>query len=737
MNEDKNVKSSGLIGQRNERIEKIKKLRDLGIDPFPARSNKTHKNSEIVAKFNELEGQKATLTGRLMSWREHGGLVFADIQDQDASVQLYFRKDDYTGEITKGQLSWDTLTLLDIGDFVEAAGSVTKTKRGEISLQIESVRLISKSIRPLPEKWKGLADKEDRYRRRYLDLTMNQEIRERFLRKAKFWQANRQFLQDRGFVEVETPVLEHKTGGADARPFETFHNDLGEKLYMRISSELYQKRLIGGGFEKVFTLGPNFRNEGLSDEHLQEYYQVEWYWAYADYQDNMQLVKEMFRHVAKAVYGKTEFETRGHKFDLADEWTEIDYASTIKEKLGVDIFTDSDEKMAEILADKGVVLDGEPNRNRLIDNLWKTIRKSLSGPAFLVNEPKFMSPLAKSKPENPELTERFHVIIAGSELGNGYSEINDPIDQLERFTAQEDLRESGDDEAQMLDIDFVEMLEYGMPPVSGYGHSERVFWFLEDITAREGTLFPLMRYHIDDTTKKIYGSIVRDETTSATAAKSNDSDSMIGSAKESVTPGINNTGTQLPSLDFSEKLLIDNVADDYQRLHARMVATAMKEYATIIADKYPAEAKAKPEEFDPELWYTTGLIHDWDYGFDPEGHPERNTDKLIAMGYPQIVIDAILGHKLELGVPLTSRLSQALVAIDELSGLFFAYSKFKHGYKHMEASGLRKKFKDKAFAAKINRGDIQIGVDKLGLSLEEHIANMLAIFQEFEKSLGS
>ncbi len=733
MNEANNVKSSGLIGQRDERIEKIAKLRALGIDPFPARSIKSHKNSEVIENYTELEGQKATLTGRLMSWREHGGLVFADVQDQGGSLQLYFRKDDYTGEISKGQLSWDTLNLLDIGDFVEATGLITKTKRGEISLQMESVRLISKSIRPLPEKWKGLADKEDRYRRRYLDLTMNQEVRERFLRKAKFWQANRQFLQDRGFIEVETPVLEHKTGGADARPFETFHNDLGEKLYMRISSELYQKRLIGGGFEKVYTLGPNFRNEGLSDEHLQEYYQVEWYWAYADYKDNMQLVKEMFRHVAKAVYGKTDFETRGHKFDLADEWTEIDYVNTIKDKLGVDIFKDSNEKMAKILGEKGVVLDGEPNRNRLIDNLWKTIRKSLSGPAFLVNEPKFMSPLAKSKPENAELTERFHVIIAGSELGNGYSEINDPIDQLERFTAQEDLRESGDDEAQMLDIDFVEMLEYGMPPVSGYGHSERVFWFLEDITAREGTLFPLMRYHIDDTTKKIYGSVVRDDIVAITHEE------KVSTSVTVATNNINNLSAHkvLPSLEFSEKLLVENVADDYQRLHARMVATAMREYATIMANKYPVEAQAKPEEFNPELWYTTGLIHDWDYGFDPEGHPERNTDKLLDMGYPQIVIDAILGHKLELGVPLTTRLSQALVAIDELSGLFFAYSKFKQGYKNMEASGLRKKFKDKAFAAKINRNDIQTGVEKLGISLEEHIANMLAILQKFEQSLGS
>jgi lysyl-tRNA synthetase class 2 len=311
-------------------------------------------------------------------------------------------------------------------------------------------------------------------------------------------------LQEKGFLEVETPILEHFTGGADARPFKTHHNALDEDFYLRISTELYQKRLIGAGFEKIYTLGPNFRNEGIDDEHLQEYYQVEWYWAYANYRDNMNLVRDMFRFIAQEVYGKTKFESKGHTFDLADEWQEIDYVSIIKEKFNLDIFDSSDEEILKVVKDSGIALEGTINRSRLIDNLWKLLRKDITGPAFLVNEPKFMSPLAKSKPEDERLTERFHIIIAGSELGNGYSELNDPVDQYNRFIEQQKARDAGDEEAQMMDIDYVEMLEYGMPPVSGYGHSERLFWFLENIPAREGTLFPQMKLKVDESVKEIY-----------------------------------------------------------------------------------------------------------------------------------------------------------------------------------------------------------------------------------------
>ena len=494
---------------RKQRIDKISKLKILGINPYPSKPLREHNIGDLLKDYSKFEEKYVYITGRLMSWREHGQLIFGHVSDESGKIQLYIKSDTIhkTSEVNQS-LGWSDLHLVDIGDFIQAEGNLTKTKTGEISVLVKRFRIISKSLRPLPDKWKGITDKEIRYRRRYLDLTMNNDVRELFKRKSKFWSTVREFLKEKGFIEVETPVLELKTGGADARPFITYHNDLGLNLYMRISTELYQKRLIGGGFEKIFTLGPNFRNEGVDDEHVQEYTALEWYWAYADYKDNMKLTADLLQFIALKVYGKTKFTARGLTFDLSDEWKEIDYYEIIRERFGIDIFKDEEAKMLEVLKKEGVKLPGVINRNRLIDNLWKQIRKTIAGPAFLINEPKFMSPLAKSKPENLELTERYHVIIAGSELGNGYSEINDPIDQLDRFLDQEKARLEGDEESQMLDIDFVEMLEYGMPPTSGFGMSERVFWYFEDVSAREGTLFPLMKSEIEHSTKDIYGDIV-------------------------------------------------------------------------------------------------------------------------------------------------------------------------------------------------------------------------------------
>ena len=480
---------------RNQRLEKLKKLRELGIDPYPARAKKDVGNGQVVEDFDKFEGKSLSLTGRLMAMRSHGKIAFADLIDQTGKVQLLLRT---------SQFDFPDLSLLDVGDFVEASGVVSKTKTGAVSLDVKHLKLLTKSLRPLPDTWEGLKDPDTVFRRRYLDLIINPDRRTMFERKSKFWSVARKFMLNNGFLEVETPVLEHVTGGADAKPFKTHHHALNEDFFLRISTELYLKRLIGGGFEKVFTLGPNFRNEGIDDEHLQEYYQLEWYWAYADYRQNMELTKNLFIQLAKEVYGTTKFTRGDHTFDLAGTWEEISYPRVILEKLGIDIFKDSDKKMAKVLLDYKVRLDGGVNRARLVDNLWKIIRKDLAGPAFLVDTPKFISPLAKSHIDKPELTERYQIILAGSELCNGYSELNDPLDQLARFREQQHARDAGDDEAQMMDIDFVEMLEYGMPPTSGLGVSERLFWFLENVTAREGTLFPQTRRHVEPLTRKIY-----------------------------------------------------------------------------------------------------------------------------------------------------------------------------------------------------------------------------------------
>ncbi|MFO0704173.1 MAG: amino acid--tRNA ligase-related protein, partial [Patescibacteria group bacterium] len=457
----------------------------------------------VKENFAEYENKNIILAGRIIKWRSMGKIIFAEIEDATGPIQILLRKDDLKSKPPEG-LGFEEIKFLDLYDFVQVSGKIGKTQAGEITLFVESLILLSKTLRPRPN---TLTDKEARYRRRYLDMSMNPSVRMLFERKSRFWNSIRNTLTSDGFTEIYLPVLEHTTGGADAKPFITHHNALDEELFLRISLELYSKRAIGAGYEKVFSIGPVFRNEGMSDEHANEFNHIEWYWAYADYKDQMQLTRKVIMEVAKAVYGKTDFETRGHKFDLSSEWKEIDYTSIIKEKFDIDVFTSSDEDIKKKLEENNLHLEGAVNRQRMIDNLWKLIRKNISGPAFLVNEPAFMSPLAKPVASNPKVTERFHVIIAGTELANGYTEINDPIYQLDQFQAQQNLRDSGDEEAQMLDIDFVEMLEYGMPPTTGLGFSERLFWFLEDISAREGTMFPQLKVDFDTSTKKIYSNV--------------------------------------------------------------------------------------------------------------------------------------------------------------------------------------------------------------------------------------
>jgi lysyl-tRNA synthetase class 2 len=321
---------------------------------------------------------------------------------------------------------------------------------------------------------------------------MNDELRDLIIKKSKFWEVTRSFLKAEGFLEVETPTLETTTGGAEAEPFKTHHNDYDLDVYLRISvGELWQKRLMAGGFPKTFEIGRVYRNEGSSPEHLQEFTNMEFYWGYADYRDGMDLVKRMYRQIAKEVFGKTEFTTRGHTFDLNNDWSEIDYVLEIKKQTGLDVTLASEEQMQAKLNDLMVNYEGS-NKERLIDSLWKYCRKNITGPAFLVNHPTLIGPLAKLH-QNGQTVQMFQPIIAGSEVGRGYSELNDPIDQKARFEAQQKLIDAGDKEAMMPDWEFVEMLEYGMPPTCGFGFGERLFAFLADKPLRELQTFPLMR----------------------------------------------------------------------------------------------------------------------------------------------------------------------------------------------------------------------------------------------------
>ncbi len=476
---------------RNDRLKKLNALRAQGIDPYPVTAGRTLSMGDMLANFDErVAAEKTeTISGRVMAIREHGGSVFIDVFDGSGKIQGYLKEDQMPAE----SFALFTATV-DIGDFVDVSGVPVRTKRGEASILVSSWRMLAKGLRSLPEKWVGIQDPEERLRRRYLDILMSPEARTIVEKRSLFWNTARQFLLERGFIEVETPVLETIPGGADAQPFVTHHNALDIDVYLRISAgELWQKKLMVAGVPKTFEIGRIFRNEGMSHEHLQDYTQLEFYEAYADYRYGMDLVRELYITLAEKVFGTTTFTIGDFEVDFRGEWPTIDFCKEIEKEYGFNPITVSEEEAFAAYAD---VYRGQPkpeSRERAIDGLWKKIRKTIGGPAFLIGVPVFLEPLAKRSPENPNVVERFQIIIAGSEVGKGFSELNDPLDQAGRFAEQQALREKGDAEAQRADDEYVEALEYGMPPTFGFGTSERLFSFLMNISVREGQIFPLMR----------------------------------------------------------------------------------------------------------------------------------------------------------------------------------------------------------------------------------------------------
>jgi lysyl-tRNA synthetase class 2 len=473
---------------RAERLKKLEKLKAAGMEPYPSRSARDISNLDFLALFDSLSGKTMTLAGRVMSVRGQGGIMFANLFDGTARTQVVFQK----GETDDDAFSLFSETV-DSGDFIECTGTAYTTKRGEKSLLAKSWRMLSKSLLPIPEAWFGLKDEEKILRERYLDILLNPDVRAMFERRARFWNSMRYFLIDKGFLEVETPVLENSPGGADARPFMTHHNALDIDVSLRISLELPLKRLLVAGYPKVFEIGRVFRNEGQSREHLQDYSMLETYEAYSDIPKGMEFVKELYRHVAKETYGKYTFEIHGHTVDLADEWRTVDFSAAIRETFGIDPLSCSEDEAIQAVRDAQITVGETLNLPRAIDHLWKSIRKTISGPAFLVGTPAYLTPLAKRSPANRDIAERIQVLIAGSEVGNGYGELNDPQDQFARFVDQQALRDAGDDEAQRLDTEYVRAMEYGMPPAFGFGVSERLFAFLENRSAHETQIFPLLR----------------------------------------------------------------------------------------------------------------------------------------------------------------------------------------------------------------------------------------------------
>lgn len=474
---------------RKERLRKLGAFQKLNLNPFPPATRRTHRISELIENFSKLsqKKEKRIVAGRIIGFRNQGNVFFIDLKDEGGKIQLVVRKD----LASDFELFRDNL---DIGDFLEGEGMLFATKRGEKSIEVKQLTLLAKSLRPLPSSWHGLTDRETRLRKRYLDLFMDPSLRELFAKKERFWSATRKFLKEGGFLEVETPVLEAIPGGADAEPFITRHNALNQDFYLRISLELPLKRLVVGGYEKVFEIGRIFRNEGIDAGHLQDYTALEFYWAYHDYRDLMPFVEKLFKTVVKATVGKTTTVWQGKTINWGRKWPRIDYREAFEKAATLNPVDASRERLLAKAKALGLSPETKLGKGRLIDMIYKrTVRPNFIQPAFLIHHPVAVSPLAKRSLKNPELTERIQVVACGTELGNGWSELNDPIDQRRRFEEQMALRKAGDKEAQMLDEDFIEALEYGMPPTAGFGFSERLFAVLFDRPVRETVIFPLMR----------------------------------------------------------------------------------------------------------------------------------------------------------------------------------------------------------------------------------------------------
>ncbi|MDN5348581.1 MAG: lysyl-tRNA synthetase, class [Clostridia bacterium] len=473
------------------RLEKLEELRRRGIDPYGGRFDQTHLSSQVKNHYETLEGQEVALAGRLVAKRGHGKATFADILDSQGRIQIHARLD------ILGKENYDLFTRLDIGDIIGVRGSVFRTRRGEITVEVKEFRLLCKSLRPLPEKWHGLKDVDLRYRQRYLDLIANPEVREVFILRSKIIRAIRRFLDDRGFLEVETPTMHTIAGGAAARPFITHHNALDIDLYLRIALELHLKRLLVGGLERVYELGRIFRNEGISTKHNPEFTMLELYQAYADYHDMMRLLEEMLAYVTRETLGTMVVQYQEETLDFTPPWPRLTMFEAIKKYTGVDFKEIPDAQAARAAAEKlGLELEPGLNKGKIINEVFEAfVEPHLIQPVFILDYPLEISPLAKRKADDPTLVYRFEAFVAGRELANAFSELNDPIDQRERFEAQLKERAAGDEEAHMMDEDFLCALEYGMPPAGGMGIGiDRLVMVLTNSPSiRDVILFPTMR----------------------------------------------------------------------------------------------------------------------------------------------------------------------------------------------------------------------------------------------------
>lgn len=682
------------------RKEKKEALEKNGVLVYPYSFDKHDNIKDCLEKLSQGSDHNEVKTaGRLMSLRSHGKVIFADLKDSTASIQLIFRLQEL------GQESFDLLSDVDTGDFMGVDGVVMISKTGEPSILVGKFEYLGKSLRSIPSTFNSAKDKEVRFRKRYIDLLINDEARKVIDARWLILREIRNYLQSKhGFIEVETPVLQEIYGGTNAKPFFTHMNALDHNFYLRVAPELYLKRLVIAGYEKIFEIARNFRNEGIDQTHQPEFTMIEWYEAYADYHKIMDVAEDMIRHLAQTLHGTTKINILDKEIDLGKKWSRITMADTIKQYLDIDVGQTKDEELVRLLEKNEIKLIGEFSRGKAVFAIFdKLVTVNLIQPTWVIDYPKEVSPLSKVHRNNPDLVERFEGYICGKEVGDGWSELVDSTEQRRRFEEEQVRMRAGDDEAHPVDEDFIEAMEYGMPPLGGIGVGiDRLVMFLTNTwSIREVIAFPTLRPTQDSIVKE---TVVKHD---------------INGGIKSLDSKSKNISVSLPLRTASETLLKKYMRSEALLRHSQMVALAMEAYAKALGE-------------DVELWYATGLLHDLDWEKYPDEHPMKAVAEFFA-DYPEEMKQAILAHAPgRTGTKAESLLARYLFACDELSGLMNAVSLMRpNGFADMEAKSVKKKIKDKSFAANVSREDITLGFELIGKTPEEHIGFLIEVFKNF------
>ncbi|MBP7740777.1 lysine--tRNA ligase [Candidatus Woesebacteria bacterium] len=694
------------ISAKKEKRTQLEKLNIL-VHPY------SFDKKQTISDARSMMEKQVKTAGRIMSIRAHGKVVFMDLQDSMSSIQVMVRQSDVSEE----KFSW-LKTLVDRGDFLGVSGEVTTTKTGEITIVATEFELLSKSLRPLPTEWNTAENKETRFRKRYLDMLINPESKRILDARWLIEKEIRRFLQDKhAFVEVETPILQPLYGGTNATPFSTHMNALDTDFYLRIAPELYLKRLIVGGYDKVFEIARNFRNEGIDQTHQPEFTMIEWYETYADYHRMMDVAENLVKHLVEKLYGELKIKVGEKEIDISENWQRLRMDEALKKYVNIDFNSLDDQAIKDLLDKNNIKLKTSFTRGKALFEIFDAlVTPLLINPIWIIDYPRDISPLAKQHRKNPELAERFEAYIGGKELADGWSEIVDSIDQRNIFENEQKNLRQGDTEAHPLDEDFLEAMEHGMPPLGGIGMGiDRLVMFLTNTwSIKEVIAFPTLKPVTPIQVRKT------ENQTEIKSEKNAGADSEMqtnAQAEKQAKPETkSDESIKLPSREESLELLGKYIKDKSLFNHCEMVALAMQEYAKSLGE-------------NEDLWYATGLLHDLDWEMFPDEHPNKALADLLGE-YPQTMLDAIAAHApSRTGKSPATTLEKYLFACDEISGFMNAVSILRPtGFEGMKTKSINKKLKTKAFAANVSREDIEEGLKLINKSADEHFTFLIKIF---------